>query len=190
MIFEMSDGAQIIRVYHLSPETGEYIGMEDITIPPYTGLPAQCTTDEPVQAPDGYIAVFIGAAWSVVENHRGETFYNIETGLPFIITDIGPVPDNLVTISPEGKFMKWDGESWILDIDAKKQADIEQAEELKKSQLNAASAAIAPLQDLIDLDMATDIEKSLLDDWKKYRINIYRIDVNTAPDIIWPELPA
>ncbi|WP_289996195.1 tail fiber assembly protein [Photorhabdus laumondii] len=51
------------------------------------------------------------------------------------------------------------------------------------------SKQIAPLQDAVDLGMASDEEKSLLADLKKYRVLLSRIDVNLVPDINWPEKP-
>ncbi|MEY1000334.1 tail fiber assembly protein [Providencia rettgeri] len=62
--------------------------------------------------------------------------------------------------------------------------------EYKKQQLLAeATDAIAPLQDAVDLDMATDEESALLKEWKKYRVLLNRVDTSTAPDIEWPEKP-
>ncbi|ECA4282321.1 tail fiber assembly protein, partial [Salmonella enterica subsp. enterica serovar Stanley] len=49
------------------------------------------------------------------------------------------------------------------------------------------SEKIAPLQDAVDLDIATDDEKAQLDEWKKYRILVNRVDTSN-PD--WPEKPA
>ncbi|EFW0364544.1 tail fiber assembly protein, partial [Shigella dysenteriae] len=50
------------------------------------------------------------------------------------------------------------------------------------------SEYIAPLQDAVDLEIATEEERSLLEAWNKYRVLVSRIDINTAPDIVWPEL--
>ncbi|MBG6243198.1 MAG: phage tail protein [Candidatus Symbiopectobacterium sp. Dall1.0] len=46
-----------------------------------------------------------------------------------------------------------------------------------------------PLQDAVDLDMATEAEKTQLVAWKKYRVLLNRVDISTAPDIAWPEAP-
>ncbi|WP_340608936.1 tail fiber assembly protein, partial [Xenorhabdus bharatensis] len=46
-----------------------------------------------------------------------------------------------------------------------------------------------PLQDAVDLDMATKEEKAALLKWKKYRVLLNRVDCSTAPDIVWPEQP-
>ncbi|MBP6079773.1 MAG: tail fiber assembly protein [Providencia sp.] len=59
----------------------------------------------------------------------------------------------------------------------------------KQSSMKLASEAIAPLQDAIDLSIATDKELMQLNAWKQYRVNLNRIDTSTAPDIDWPEKP-
>ncbi len=63
------------------------------------------------------------------------------------------------------------------------------AEQQKQSLLAEANNAIAPLQDAVDLDMATDEEVAQLTAWKKYRVLLNRIDTSLAPDIEWPEKP-
>ncbi len=54
--------------------------------------------------------------------------------------------------------------------------------------LEQAAIKIAPLQDAIDLGIATDNEVAMLTEWKKYRVTLNRIDI-TAPNIEWPEQP-
>ncbi|EBP2453867.1 tail fiber assembly protein, partial [Salmonella enterica] len=46
---------------------------------------------------------------------------------------------------------------------------------------------IAPLQDAVDLEIATDDEKARLDEWKKYRVRVNRVDTSNPA---WPEKPA
>ncbi|WP_194761239.1 tail fiber assembly protein [Pantoea ananatis] len=76
----------------------------------------------------------------------------------------------------------------------------DQLEEIKKSKIQnnlsekdalirSATVQINILQDAVDLDMATDDEKSILPLWKKYRIIINRIDANTDTLIQWPDQP-
>jgi hypothetical protein len=48
---------------------------------------------------------------------------------------------------------------------------------------------IEPLQDAVYLGVATEEEKALLATWYRYRLALYRLDVSTAPDILWPEQP-
>ncbi|MTD72748.1 phage tail protein [Escherichia coli] len=47
----------------------------------------------------------------------------------------------------------------------------------------------APLQDAVDLEIATEEEASLLAAWKKYRVLLNRVDTSVAPDIEWPAVP-
>lgn len=56
----------------------------------------------------------------------------------------------------------------------------------------AADAAIAPLQDAVDLDDATEAEAELLKDWKRYRIALNRLaeQVGYPAEIDWPAPPA
>ncbi|MGJ0639420.1 tail fiber assembly protein [Xenorhabdus bovienii] len=66
---------------------------------------------------------------------------------------------------------------------------IERAEFQKQHLMNEARGKIAPLQDAVDLDIATDAEKSALTEWRQYRVRLNRVDCSTAPDIPWPEQP-
>mgnify|MGYP003500283298 FL=1 len=60
----------------------------------------------------------------------------------------------------------------------------------KKARLmSEASAAIAPLQDAVDLNIDTDYEIALLNEWKKYRVKLNRLDVASIFEIDWPEIP-
>lgn len=55
-----------------------------------------------------------------------------------------------------------------------------------------ADAAIAPLQDAVDLEEATELEAAMLKDWKRYRVALNRLpdQVGYPTDITWPALPA
>ncbi|MCC8456688.1 hypothetical protein CE143_00150 [Photorhabdus luminescens] len=54
--------------------------------------------------------------------------------------------------------------------------------------LEQATIKMAPLQDAIDLGIATDNEITMLMEWKKYRVALNRMNT-TAQDIEWPEQP-
>lgn len=60
----------------------------------------------------------------------------------------------------------------------------------KLARLAYAANVIAPLQDAVDLGMATDEELAQLKAWKTYRVLLSRIDISHAPEIDWPPLPA
>ncbi|MRT03172.1 tail fiber assembly protein [Ewingella americana] len=60
----------------------------------------------------------------------------------------------------------------------------------KKGALIATTEkAIEQLSRAVRLKMATDTEKSQLENWEKYSVLLSRIDVSAAPDIEWPEAP-
>ncbi|MDT7128074.1 tail fiber assembly protein [Citrobacter braakii] len=188
MAFKMTDSDRIITIYNLSASTNEFIGQGDGYIPANTGLPAFSTDIVPPSAPEGFIAVFNSDSnkWSLVEDHRGKTVYDILTGEAITINQLGKLPDDVVSVAPEGHFVKWDGKKWVHDTEAEKMALITQATQQKESLLALAASKIAPLQDAVDLDIATDEEQKQLLAWKKYRVLINRLDTS-KPE--WPTPP-
>ncbi|HGY4930059.1 TPA: tail fiber assembly protein [Citrobacter braakii] len=192
MAFKMTDSNRVITIYNLSSSTNEFIGQGDGFIPANTGLPAYSTDIEPPLAKDGFVAVFDfeSEKWSLVEDHRGKAVYDIHTGEAITINQLGALPDDVVSVAPEGHFVKWDGKKWVHDADAEKTAQITQATQQKESLLVLAASKIAPLQDAVDIGIATEAEAALLLAWKKYRVLLNRINPNDAPDIDWPDMPA
>ncbi|EIU8459523.1 tail fiber assembly protein [Salmonella enterica] len=191
MTFKMSSKAQTIKIFNLRSDTNEFIGAGDAYIPPHTGLPANCTDIAPPDIPSSHIAVFDAETqtWSLQEDHRGETVYDTTTGNQVYISDPGPLPENVTSVSPDGEYQKWDGKAWVKDEEAEKAAQLRQAEETKNNLLKMATEKIAPLQDAVDLGEATDDEKARLLAWKKYRVQVNRVDTSTAPKIDWPKKP-
>ncbi|HHN8473339.1 TPA: tail fiber assembly protein [Morganella morganii] len=138
---------------------------------------------------EGFCPCEKDGAWINIPDYRGVTAWDKETARAVIIDDVGELPDTLTTIAPDVDCPKWNGKKWVTDKAAKKAADIEAAETQKQHLLSEAAEAIAPLQDAVDLDMATPEEEELLKAWKKYRVLLNRIDTSTAPDITWPQKP-
>lgn len=188
MAFKMTDSNRVITLYNLSSSTNEFIGQGDGFIPANTGLPAYSTDIEPPLAKDGFVAVFDfeSEKWSLVEDHRGKTVYDIHTGEAITINQLGKLPDDVVSVAPEGHFVKWDGKKWVHDTEAEKMAQITQATQQKESLIALAASKIAPLQDAVDLDIATEAEAALLLAWKKCRVLLNRVDTS-KPE--WPPLP-
>lgn len=192
MTFKMAKKAQAIKIYNLRADTNEFIGAGDAYIPAHTGLPAYCTDIEPMEVPEGKVAVFNSSEsiWSLVDDHRGKIVFDTVTGDEMTITELGPLPENTTSIAPDGQYQKWNGKAWVHDAGAEKIALIAQATQQKESLLALAASKIAPLQDAVDLGIATEEESALLIEWKKYRVLINRINPDDAPDIDWPEQPA
>ncbi|WP_265693734.1 tail fiber assembly protein [Providencia rustigianii] len=64
-----------------------------------------------------------------------------------------------------------------------------QNERQKKSLLIEAGNIIEPLQDAVDLDIATGEEIKKLKAWKTYRVQLNRVDTSLAADINFPKKP-
>ncbi|MNT69969.1 Caudovirales tail fiber assembly protein [compost metagenome] len=58
----------------------------------------------------------------------------------------------------------------------------------RDSFLRDAATRIAPLQDAVDLGVATPAEQSALLSWKQYRVALNRLDLS-ASTIDWPAEP-
>ncbi|OWO82977.1 hypothetical protein B5C26_08245 [Photorhabdus luminescens] len=112
-------------------------------------------------------------------------YLNIVTGAihGFDDSQIHLIMDDFRKLTPEEEYNH-------LHPKPSKEQLIKEADFEKHLLLSNANNYITPLQDAIDLNMATDEEKSLLVALKRYRILLNRIDVSLAPDINWPEKPA
>lgn len=98
------------------------------------------------------------------------------------VTNIGPAPQ-----------VGWvyDGNSFSVAVPAGPTAEQVLANNtaMRDSLLSTATLAIAPLQDAVDLDEATDAETALLTQWKRYRVAVNRVDLTqTSPT--WPTAPS
>ncbi|WP_387467860.1 tail fiber assembly protein [Photorhabdus sp. RM323S] len=93
-------------------------------------------------------------------------------------------PEGQYRIAGKNGFPEW------ADVPPPTKEELQQQAKFQKQQLIAeATNQIAPLQDVMDLNMANDEEKAQLLAWKKYQISLSRIDVTSAPDINWPKKP-
>lgn len=84
---------------------------------------------------------------------------------------------------------EWAGGHWVETSGPSHESLVDAAATTKAALMAEATVVIAPLQDAVDLDEATDEEIALLKEWKKYRVTLNRIDPETAPDIVWPVKP-
>lgn len=98
-----------MRYYSFSPSTGEYIGSRAPQIDPLESVAAGATvyclpgafetTSEPPSTTPSLAAVWGGAAWSVLPDHRGETWWH--GGTEIKITTLGdPVKLGLSKVAP------------------------------------------------------------------------------------------
>lgn len=59
---------------------------------------------------------------------------------------------------------------------------------MRNALLDNAAREIAPLQDAVELGVATVSEKAALLIWKQYRVDVGRTDLDAQP-VVWPTLP-
>ncbi|HEI6775473.1 tail fiber assembly protein [Yersinia enterocolitica] len=191
MTFKFANHTRTLKVYNFRSDTQEFIGAGDAHIPPRMGLPANCTTIAPPDAPEGQIAVFDleRESWSLVDDHRGLRVYHTDNGQAMLITDLGPLPENCTQQAPNSSFDRWKGSRWVKDEEAEKRHHLAEAEQKKRVLLNEASTKIQILQDSIELGLATETTEAELLAWRKYRVLLDRVDISTAPNITWPAKP-
>lgn len=180
-----------VVVFNYDSLTRVYLSQTTEFIPVGVSIPANACTDKPLAAKTGYVVCRNSqlTGWEYLADHRGETVWNIRTGAEQRITVPGDYPADTTIYPPSTPYDKWNGERWVTDEAAKAAAVIAEATSTKAALIKSAAAKIEPLQDAVDLDMATDEEKSRYDAWRKYRVLLTRVDTSQAPDINWPEPP-
>lgn len=176
-------------IYNTDTRTGEFINATYEYVFEGIGLPDHICLDAPEQVDDDHAIVRNGDKWTYPIDHRNKSMYSKKTGAESKVTEIGDISNYYTLLKPNSEFDKWNGKEWVLDENQQHQHYIAVATVQKKQLLSEATTQIDYLQDAIDTEIATDEEKALYSSWKKYRALLNRIDVNTAPDIEWPEKP-
>ncbi|WP_437890147.1 tail fiber assembly protein [Phytobacter sp. V91] len=74
----------------------------------------------------------------------------------------------------------------ITDVNAHHASEVASADKQKAALLTKASTDISILQDAVNLGMAADNDKSLLTSLQTYRVQLYRVNTDLAPNIEWP----
>ncbi|WP_407191920.1 tail fiber assembly protein [Citrobacter freundii] len=181
-----------VVVFNFDNQTRAYLSQSTEFLPVGVGIPANACTDKPLTAKSGYVVCRNSklTGWEYLADHRGETVWNVKTGAALEITVLGEYPANTTLYQPATPYDKWNGERWVTDEAAQQAAAVATANAIKAALIYSASEQINPLQDAVDLDMATEDEKARFDAWRKYRVLLTRVDTSAAPTITWPEAPA
>ncbi|GKW14752.1 tail protein [Pectobacterium carotovorum subsp. carotovorum] len=179
-----------ITVYHVNPATREYQSASYEYVMQGVSLPADSYADEPELPPVGQALrrSTDGKAWEQVADYRGQTVYSTETRQSQTVTQFGELPDNVTLLKPMTEFDVWNGKTWEIDKEAQAVAALKAAQQELATRKTAATSRINELTYAVNLDIATDAEKSALTEWQKYAVLLSRVDVNSA-DITWPTVP-
>ncbi|MGQ6075400.1 tail fiber assembly protein [Serratia sp. IR-2025] len=156
---------------------------------PYFTLPDEHTFVEPPKPKSGYATQWNGQEWVYIEDYRGKTAFNIHTAAATVVSVVGPLDADYTFVPPTSMFDEWNGNSWVLNEEKKKQAGIVQAQQKKVALRSEADAEIAVRADAVKYGIATEQEKNELEAWETYRVLLMRVDTNLAPDIEWPVKP-
>lgn len=177
-------------VHTVDPVTNECLSMQDAWVSIGTSLPAGAYLDAPMPPEQGKAVVRQGEVWVLVDDYRGETAYDKQTGTETVIAEIGEMPATLTMLAPQSQFDVWDepAGAWVKDVAAEQQSLTAQAKQQKTALLAEATSMFAPLQDAVDMGMATPEEEAALLDWKRYRVELSRVDVAKRP-VTWPVSP-
>lgn len=180
-----------VVVFNYDGITREFLSQSTEFLPLGVGVPANACTDKPLPPKSGYVVCRNSklTGWEYLTDHRGETVWNVKSGVAQEITAPGDYPANTTLYEPATPYDKWNGERWVTDEAVQKAAEVAAANANKAALIKNASEQIEPLQDAVDLDMATDEEKARFNEWRKYRVLLTRVDTSTAPLITWPIRP-
>lgn len=182
-----------MTIYHHDP-AGALIG--PVELPPVPGagllLPAGFVQlNDPLQAPaEGMAWILKDGVPVAVEDHRGQV-YDTLTGGVVEWSELGPLPEQYTPQPRPGAHYVWQESGWVLD-DAAARADFVDAGARERNRLQEqATARIAPLDDAADLGIATEAEAAELLAWKRYRVELNRVDLVAAypGPITWPASP-
>ncbi|MFP1843068.1 tail fiber assembly protein [Lonsdalea quercina] len=180
-----------ITVYHFNELTGEYHFPTTQYLPVGVGLPAHSCIDVPPASKEGY-AICRNAersTWEYISDHRGETVYNTQTRQPITLTTLGAYPENTTLLAPETEYDVWDGTNWVLDVAAKHEGEIAQAEQRRQTLLAEADTVTSDWRIALMLGDISDSDKTKLSAWMAYKSAVKAVDVSTAPDVSWPAQP-
>ena len=176
-------------VYAYHPESGEYLGttMADLSpldIEETWLIPANATEQQPPQAENRQAAVYRDGGWLLAEDFRALKLWSKASAQP-VTAQIGDTPDSLQATEFEPPaFAVWNKKAWKVDADAQRAALTAQAQQELQQRLTIAYAQRRPLEDAQELGLATAQEQGLLTAWKRYCVELSRLQQLTA----WPQL--
>ncbi|ELY2473224.1 tail fiber assembly protein [Cronobacter sakazakii] len=179
------------KIYNYRAETGEFTGSNDEYLPVGVGIPACSTVIPNPSCEAGEVAIFNGelGRWVVQEDHRGETVYSIETGTPFEVIEIGPIPNGYTLSQPSSKADEWNGKEWVRNDEKAKELAMQEAENKKNTLLTEANAECNELMVDYNLGLLTNEQTEKLKIWRIYIRDLKAVDTSAAPNIEWPEVP-
>ncbi|HEY2452322.1 MAG TPA: tail fiber assembly protein [Scandinavium sp.] len=180
-----------MTVYNFDGENREFISSTVEFISVGVGLPASACIDAPLDTKDGFAVCRTAGldGWEYIEDHRGETVYDTETGQIVAISAPGEYADTVTTIAPSTPYDRWNGDEWVTDKSEQQQGQIQEADQKKAALLSEAKNTISLWQTELQLGIISDEDKASLIAWMQYIQALKAVDTSVAPDIKWPVKP-
>ncbi|RTY55197.1 tail fiber assembly protein [Pantoea sp. YU22] len=185
----LATAAGTLTIYNFDALNGEYIGSSEEYLLQGIGLPANATITAPPAFENGRVAVYRDGSWLAVADHRGETVYSVIDGAAVLITAPGEFPADTTPLKPATAWDKWNGEKWVTDPGEEKAAILKEAEERQAALIAEANNITQAWQTQLRLDMITDTDRASLTAWMKYIQDVQALNIQVAPDVIWPRKP-
>lgn len=176
---------------HVCQQDGAYIGTDDVYVSINAGLPAHAYLEAPPAHREGEWPSRTGRnePWQILPDLRGKVAYHVETKQSRIIIALGELPDCETLLVPTSLTDVWRDAQWVADPAAAAAAAFATATATRTSLLAEANQHIAVLGDAVELGMATDAEQAAYTAWRRYRVELTRLDLTASP-INWPHQPA
>ena len=167
-----------------------------ITLPVVPGIGCQMP-DDAIELGAELVAPEEGCVWALVEGEpvqlmdRRGLVYQTETGAALEWSTLGDLPEGVTSTPFPGPYHVWRLGAWELDETAQTSAKAGLVLAERDSRLRAAQLRIAPLQYAVNLDMATEPEKTSLLAWMRYSVNLNRVEQQPGYPfaIEWPASP-
>ncbi|RAY88680.1 tail fiber assembly protein [Enterobacter cloacae] len=168
--YGIATSAGIVTIHNFDGETGEYTCSSVEFLAEGVGIPANSCIDPPGDYEIGFVFCRDSKSkeWVKMEDHRGELYYQKYDAKPIEIHTIGGVGEGVTPLAPTSPYDIWDGEKWVVDIQAKNNA-LECAFLMeKKSAISEALNYISPLQSELLLGVLSEEGKENLQNWLAY----------------------
>lgn len=119
---------------------------------------------------------------------RAETGNDISSLWPegMSVTEVKDTPQNR-RADITGGWVYIDGK--VVERELSDAERLERATDQQRKLIKTAAEKIALLQDAVDLEIATEEEEQSLREWKRYRVMLSRVELNTGA-VVWPDKPA
>lgn len=119
--------------------------------------------------------------WILVDDNRGKNLYKTSDGSEYNgdYDGIGPIPEDATLEPRPSELHKFFAGKWVIsdedEATLKKEKKIAEIEAFIETETNIANEKIAPLEDAVDLEIATEEEARQYKEWRKYRVLLNRI---------------